>query len=554
MTDTGAEQGGSIAGPHHCYLFEAKGIQRYILAGGRLLDIAGGSELLAQTVNSRKSDLLERVLDAAGFSACEPQFSRRAAGAFALHFKDDMWPQFERFRALWRLAFAQHAPALEFSEAFGCGEDAAEAKDDAYRNASQLRENGTAALLPRAGPFVARSPRTALPGVERRDQEIVDRPTARKRGAGREKGFAARFLPVSLRGLDLRWPDQMEDEGTDTERKNAALFPFEGEDRRVAIVHADISGLGELYATANKMLAVASGRGGDAIRLARDLSDRIENAVEGAAQIATDRVLAEPLRDRDGTIKAGALLPARPILLGGDDLTIIVRADLAIPYVRKLLEQIEELTAAELTAFNGVNRQQVGDLDIERLTACAGIAIVKPKQPFHLALDLAEGLCSYAKKYAKAGGRPFASALAFHRVTSSHIADDFDEIVGAEETCSNGAILTAQPYGVGRYSAQGVAALASLEKLKNALTSDTKPGPLRELKTLLLSERTAGFLSRPAYRNWRKVAKGRGAAALDAFDDALRKLGVPNPDTSFFDDGAIAHTPLFDALEWRACE
>jgi hypothetical protein len=539
-----------------CYLFEAKGVQRYILAGGRLLDIAGASDLLAQTVNSSKSDLLENVLDAVSFPKLKRHFSRRAAGSFMLHFTADIRPQFERFRALWRLAFSQHAPGLEFAEAFGIGTDAVEAKDHAYANASALRDNSIAALLPMAGPFAERSPRTALPGVETRDEEIVDEPTVRKRDAGRARDFAERFISEPLRRLGLQWPDEMEDDGNAIPRRNRVLFPFRGNDHQVAIIHADISGLGELYATASKIIGMAARSAPadvDAVKLAYDLSRRIESGVEGAAQEATRIILLAPLMDMIGRVKNGAVLPARPILLGGDDITIIVRADLAIPYASTLLKQIEERTALELDEFERTHFSEIGQFPIKHLSACAGIAIVKAKQPFHLALELAEGLCSYAKNSAKKHGPPFPSALAFHRITSSYIADNFDEIVRAEETSSSG-VLTAQPYFIGdKLLPMGVPWLEQLKSLKEALNArDIKAGALRELRTLLHSESSPGLLSTPAYLNWRKVARGRGEGTLGQFDDALKGLGVEDPKIGVFRMGERPHTPLFDALEWSA--
>jgi hypothetical protein len=43
------------------YLFQVKGIQRYILEGGKLRDMAGASELVASLCRSGGDDLLEKV-------------------------------------------------------------------------------------------------------------------------------------------------------------------------------------------------------------------------------------------------------------------------------------------------------------------------------------------------------------------------------------------------------------------------------------------------------------------------------------------------------------
>lgn len=43
----------------YAYLFEAKGIQRYIFEGGKLKDMAGASELVAALCRSARHEMLE---------------------------------------------------------------------------------------------------------------------------------------------------------------------------------------------------------------------------------------------------------------------------------------------------------------------------------------------------------------------------------------------------------------------------------------------------------------------------------------------------------------
>jgi hypothetical protein len=56
------------------------------------------------------------------------------------------------------------------------------------------------------------------------------------------------------------------------------------------------------------------------------LSKKIEHAMTAAAQRPTAATITPVARN--------GVMPARPILLGGDDLTMIVRADRAIPFAR----------------------------------------------------------------------------------------------------------------------------------------------------------------------------------------------------------------------------
>ena len=80
-------------------------------------------------------------------------------------------------------------------------------------------------------------------------------------------------------------------------------------------------------------------------------------------------------------LKGQTVLPVRPVLLGGDDLTFLCDGRIAL-----------DLAEAALDAFSG-------DIpNLGRMTSCAGIAIVPAHTPFDRAYELAEGLCATAKR------------------------------------------------------------------------------------------------------------------------------------------------------------
>jgi hypothetical protein len=83
------------------------------------------------------------------------------------------------------------------------------------------------------------------------------------------------------------------------------------------------------------------------------------------------------LRESAGKV----LLPVRPVLLGGDDLTFLCDGRIAL-----------DLAEAALDAF----AREVPHLG--RITACAGVAIVPAHTPFDRAYELAERLCASAKR------------------------------------------------------------------------------------------------------------------------------------------------------------
>ena len=203
-------------------------------------------------------------------------------------------------------------------------------------------------------------------------------------------------------------------------------------------------------------------------------------------------------------------LPGRPILLGGDDLNVIVLADLAVDYAETLLEAIEERTKDAL----GTHRQ----LDGRFLTACAGIAFASASQPFYLMTRLAEELCGYAKRTVKAGlgtDTVVPSAIAFHRVTTSVVAD-YEDILRDEETDLERRLLTAQPYLVGGCPKAGLPTLASLRDLRKVLGGE-------RLGTTSLRELRQHTLRSPslAQTTWADC-KAEGGEGLSAFCRSAR--------------------------------
>ena len=100
------------------YLYEAGGIQGYILEGGKLRDMVGASERvdsLARWDNGGAGGLLAEVLKVCNLD-CSPEVSRCAGGALTVHFKsgDDL----DRFRSIWTLAASLQA---QFSGAAAVG-------------------------------------------------------------------------------------------------------------------------------------------------------------------------------------------------------------------------------------------------------------------------------------------------------------------------------------------------------------------------------------------------------------------------------------------------
>ena len=113
----------------------------------------------------------------------------------------------------------------------------------------------------------------------------------------------------------------------------------------------------------------------------RCFSEGIQHDFEAAF-----REMAAEVADYEAANPAGntGILPVRPVILAGDDVCFVARGCLGLECAERFMKHLS----------GKVNPQ-----DGKPYAACAGVAMVHLKYPFHQAYDLAEALCSSAKKY-----------------------------------------------------------------------------------------------------------------------------------------------------------
>lgn len=418
----------------HAYLFEAKSIQSYIFSTNKLKEIVGGSELIEQLTS--KKGLVNTTLQTLGLDDIE--LSRCGGAAFYAFSKSEN--SIHTLSQLWPLLFRQYAPDMEFIHAVGSGVGYTEAADKSHTMLMADR-NRPKPRLPQANVYTRRFGRTGEPVVKvkpfggDRPAEARDQVTVRKLAFKKPEGLVKRVLKGSS---SEDWPINLTPEENDEGRN----FPFKGQSRLIGLVHADGNGLGQLLMNLKKAAQSDNGAAkladDDYVKVFKLISEAIQKATEDAAELAVKQVL---LAEKENN--AEQLFPARPIVLGGDDLTMIVRADLALPFTEAFLNAFEETSRQVLTVIKKQSACKQLQKDIpDYLTACAGIVYAKSSQPFSLLHELAEGLCKQAKKVSKANklkekeAEIVPSSISFYRVTSS-LTDTYSDILKNELTFGN---------------------------------------------------------------------------------------------------------------------
>ena len=170
-----------------------------------------------------------------------------------------------------------------------------------------------------------------------------------------------------------------------------------------AVVHADGNGVGKIFIDLSQDLWIESADFATNLRQwaqgYRDFSLALEEATEKAFVAATEEVSAKHVF---------------PILLGGDDITVEVSADIARVFTETYLQEFETNSLSVLEVLERYEGRS--EVTPNRLTAAAGIAVVKAHFPFHIAYSIAEDLLDNAKsaKFALDDDRTAASTFDIH--------------------------------------------------------------------------------------------------------------------------------------------
>lgn len=96
------------------------------------------------------------------------------------------------------------------------------------------------------------------------------------------------------------------------------------------------------------------------------------------------------------------IIPLRPLIFAGDDVTYLSNAYIGVETARIFLEELEK---------NDIN---IDDVDFGKLHACAGISITKKGYPFIKGYTAAEELCQNSKRIIIEKGYADTSVLDFH--------------------------------------------------------------------------------------------------------------------------------------------
>lgn len=387
------------------YLYGAavQGIQGFIFQTNELKDIVGASELVEEICTDFFNEF-----------ACGKDSVLRAAGNIKHIFerKEDC----EKAVCYFPAKVMVNAPGITISQAVVefDGTDFEKAVNELEKRL-RIQRNRPAPSVITGYMGMSRSRKTGLPAIGSENGEYVDAATQKKKDLVAEAHYSLCQKSFGIKNLDRRIAYDINDIAKDNSW--------------IAIVHADGNGLGNIVRSIGKQSDVL-----------KDFSKKLDEATCFSAQKAFSEIRSHCM---EGPV------PLRPIVLGGDDMTVIIRGCLAMDYTRAYLAAFEEKTRELFQEMSGsypcLDSEQRSILE-RGLTACAGIAYIKSSYPFYYGYDLAESLCSAAKKDAKSFDAELApSCVMFHKVQDSFVLS-FEEIKKRELTTKDGHSFVAGPY------------------------------------------------------------------------------------------------------------
>lgn len=166
---------------------------------------------------------------------------------------------------------------------------------------------------------------------------------------------------------------------------HASMFPNQmdkltGKDNFIAVVHIDGNAMGDrvrrIYETVGNDLD-------DACAKLQDFSAGIDDAFQYACRELVEELYRLKQQNSLAFLKLEKnVLPFRRVVSAGDDICFVTAGRLGLFCAKYFIRKLTGYPSG-------------GD----RFAACAGVAMVRRKYPFHRAYELSEELCSEAKKF-----------------------------------------------------------------------------------------------------------------------------------------------------------
>lgn len=188
--------------------------------------------------------------------------------------------------------------------------------------------------------------------------------------------------------------------------------------------------------------------------------------------------------------KGKKLLPIRPIIIGGDDITFVCPARVGIEYAKRFIEAVNKqdfLNDEQYKRMSKEIKEEKKDNESMKISktmsCCGGVAIVPLKYPFFRAYQLAEHLCGSAKTKS----RQDDSSLIDFAILYGEMTPSLEQLCRYQYVAPEG-YLHYGPYYIKKNSDEDIADKSSINdllSLKDKLKTKVVSNKIKELRDVL---------------------------------------------------------------------
>lgn len=430
---------------------EVGGIQNYILSTGKLKEMIGGSEIVERlsknVFNEIYSNLSLRTIKVEtdiGFenklrSDCNSILVLQA-NAGALHILFSNKDRAKEFINEFGNYVLSHYPGLPlYSALCECDWNSIyNAKKDVNSQISKQRALRPTSNGPQMQPIFRKSridgdTAVAIDYTVKKEKEYISLSSFAKRQDSLIKAANKRLQELIIsKDFPLYWPQDLEE--LCTRQDNS-------ENNKIAFIHMDGNDLGIMFKEAIKEFSDdrnedESIKTENIIKRLSELSHVVSESSKEAFKFATEIVLnyikksctAGFIKEEDDN---KIIVPIRPLVLGGDDVTVVVRADLAMLFIHNFIRRFESYTQ------NTCHK---------KLTLGVGMVVCNQKYPFLKAFERCEDLIESAKKVTLQNKEDRKSSMDYLVITNEPELNLKKLRISSCMTLDKAARLTGKPF------------------------------------------------------------------------------------------------------------
>lgn len=421
-------------------LIEVGGIQNFILGTGKLKEMLAGSEL----VEMLSKDFLDKVCSSLQLTQVQatnahcPQPGEvliKQSNAGSMHLIFASHKEAKKFISTYCLKALEKYPGLPL---FAAIQECAWEKSAISKAQSDLKSriNLKRAMHPTSigmhtHPLCRNARLDGLPAVSVDNGETISLPSQTKR--------LPELIEKAKRRLEdiddekYRKPGTASDILMDWSRWENNIDAIGSNNGKVAFIHMDGNDLGKLFTSRLKDDSTGNLTIAEKMRQMGELSQNVADSTKDAFNIALRTILRFELKRLSPPFRFPEAMrepvPARPLVLGGDDVTAVVKADLALLFISTFVREFEKLS------------QEHG----QRLSVSVGMVVCPASYPFLKAFTLAEELLKNAKQMTAQILQNRPSSLDYVVLTND-VENNISSLRKHIHTSTDKELLTGKPF------------------------------------------------------------------------------------------------------------